>query len=834
MTLRRRIALVAAAVAPAWVLLGCGPGSAPRPPLPVDTTYRAPLLVSEEGTDADLPSLAVDGDGYPWVAFVAFRDGRTSIRAVSITATGAGEQIEVSEATEEDVTAPTVVSLGDRGMLAAWTSFEDEEPWLRYAMLDPVSGTRGEVRRVGGDPALLPTMESDGEGGAWLAAVHKHAGRLVLRVHRYRDGRFEEPLTLSEPTWNAWDPELVAVPGGVAVAYDRSAPGRSTDVVLRRVVDGEVGRAVPIATSPLFEAHPSIARHPDGRLVVAYDVGDARWSGGGSRFTMRSSLHLRRSVAIRVLDGDRLLEPREPIASLLPDENRAVHEYPRVALDESGRAFVVLRSVATDNPLPKNERSVWRGLAVGPGGAGRLRFSAGRNDVRPALARDAGGRILAAWSADLRTLDRARESTWFRPAVADGQHRVYVDDLRRVVGGAGDLLRDLVDADANQPGASLADIETFEARAPWMPDDWELPSGPQDPPPPSSYEPFVVETADGRRLRAWFGDLHRHSDISRCWMNKDGSLEDAYRYALDVARLDFVSVTNHPAHMTSWDRRRQELSVDQFSLSGELVTFFGYEHVEPLGHKNVIFPSRRGKLVSFDRSARAGRDDALSADPGQFLAKLKGSGALAIPHTPAGQGPGDPSGTDWSFHDPEVQRLVEIFQGYRGSYESADAPRVFPIPTNPDGFVDRALARGLELGFIASSDHHSMMGGYAGVFAEEKTREAIFGALHARHTFGATDRIALFVDTDAGGMMGDGVSARERIGLRVVARGTGPIARLVVIRDGEVAATRDVGAITVDTRFDIALADRDHSYVYVRLEQMDGELAWASPVFVRR
>jgi hypothetical protein len=49
----------------------------------------------------------------------------------------------------------------------------------------------------------------------------------------------------------------------------------------------------------------------------------------------------------------------------------------------------------------------------------------------------------------------------------------------------------------------------------------------------------------GEELRLYFGDLHRHTDLSLCFPFFDGSLDDAYRYGIEVARLDFLGVTDH-------------------------------------------------------------------------------------------------------------------------------------------------------------------------------------------------------------------------------------------------------------------------------------------------
>src|SRR5436190_12992408 len=87
-------------------------------------------------------------------------------------------------------------------------------------------------------------------------------------------------------------------------------------------------------------------------------------------------------------------------------------------------------------------------------------------------------------------------------------------------------------------------------------------------------------------------------------------------------------------------------------------------------------------------------------------------GAITASHTSATD-----MGTDWRDNDPEVEPVVEIYQGDRNNYECEGAPRGlaardFPNAqgnekVHPQGFVWNALAKGYRLGFESSSDHVS-------------------------------------------------------------------------------------------------------------------------------
>ena len=107
-------------------------------------------------------------------------------------------------------------------------------------------------------------------------------------------------------------------------------------------------------------------------------------------------------------------------------------------------------------------------------------------------------------------------------------------------------------------------------------------------------------------------------------------------------------------------------------------------------------------------------------------------------------------GTDWRDNDPEVEPVVEIYQGHRHNYEHFGAPRSPTEATQiggyqPAGFIWNALEKGYRLGFESSSDHVSTHLSYAIVYAEDTTRPAIIDAFKKRHCYAATDNILLDV-----------------------------------------------------------------------------------------
>jgi hypothetical protein len=201
-------------------------------------------------------------------------------------------------------------------------------------------------------------------------------------------------------------------------------------------------------------------------------------------------------------------------------------------------------------------------------------------------------------------------------------------------------------------------------------------------------------------------------------------------------------------------------------------------------------------------------------------------------------------GTDWRDNDPKVEPIVEIYQGDRMSYELEGAPRTGhdpktgALPINiagwfPKGFVNHALERGYRLGFQASSDHWSTHISFFIVLAERNEREAILDAVKKRHCYAATDNI--IVDFKSGEhVMGDEFTSRGPPALQLYVRGTNHLAKIEILRDSRVIHTIRPNSDQYRGLWTAPAAVGESHYYYVRVEQTDGELAWASPMWIRQ
>jgi len=335
----------------------------------------------------------------------------------------------------------------------------------------------------------------------------------------------------------------------------------------------------------------------------------------------------------------------------------------------------------------------------------------------------------------------------------------------------------------------------------------------------------------------YWGDLHRHTDLSLCTPTIDGTLFDAYRYALDAAKLDFLGVTDHTRDVPPYPWWSTQKMADLFTIESRFTGFYSYERSNPMGkggggHRNLWFPERGNpvyysKIVDRDSPSPAGLYDQLRGDRVRCA-----MGA----HTP-GWNVGAGEGT-WTYNDAEFEPVAEIFQAYRTSYEMPGKAGD-RTSANFKRSIWAALERGYRLGLIASSDHWSTHLSYACVYADELSRDSIFRAIQARRTYAAMDKIVLeFSINDQ--PMGAELEATGPVDVRATVIGTDKLATVELVKNNRFIYSKKPD----DRRFELTFRDtaaaEGTSYYYLRVTQAnklpDGSpiMAWSSPIWVNR
>lgn len=349
---------------------------------------------------------------------------------------------------------------------------------------------------------------------------------------------------------------------------------------------------------------------------------------------------------------------------------------------------------------------------------------------------------------------------------------------------------------------------------------------------------LVVEQQPERRL--YWGDLHAHHGHTR--QLDDGTrVDENHVYARDVLGWDLgcESMKLPPREIDGrslWTDLQRACSAD--TTDGSYVAMLGFEWMGQTrsdGHHNVYFEDCDG-FLSDHEDIPGLQDEGGLLDTVSQVEAAGGARAVVVSHASAY------TGFNWNVHDDEHRTVAEVYSGWGNSLEANDR-----------GSVERALALGHRLGFIASSDNHdgwlgnprSRLGRPAGItafWAPALTRGDIFEALRDRGTY-ATTGARIIVDfhaivrdehIHAGNKV---IPDQVRLGWEV--HGTDTIQSISV--RGVAPGTQS--SIQVLHQEEPGVLDAEGSYeqtgwrgrswaFWLRVEQTDGQVAWSSPLWV--
>jgi hypothetical protein len=550
-----------------------------------------------------------------------------------------------------------------------------------------------------------------------------------------------------------------------------------------------------------FSAAASIAVDSGGRPVVAWEESDENW---GKVFAPPfdpegTPLYKNRRVRVAYRDVKGWKWMKGDVGDALPSDTRAYIQQPRLAID-GGRLFLAFRSRTSASAVDGEWETflTYRGAARWEP-AVPMPSSVGRNSMRADIAAR-GGNIHLVWASDNRA--------W--PSGRYGDLDVYATELPSSIGRPASLRGGLAPAATVTPKplhpAEAADVERVR-----------------------SYR----YSLNGRQYRIVRGDLRRYTELSSDGA-ADGTLDDAYRYGIDAAALDFLLVADHQMGMDEeYNWWLTQKSNDMYFASEQFVPLFGYERTVPYpnGHRIVIWPERGEKVLRVSPAEANG-----TQNTGPILYPyLRDTNGISSPQSPA-----TPLGTDWRDNDALLEPVAEIYEASGHSSEHEGAPRAQKAGDDHVqslGYLWNAWAKGYRLGVEAGSGHVSTHAAFTCVVAEQFTRQGLIEALKKRHIYAATDNIVLdfrIATPEGTYLMGDAFESKSLPRLFVRAMGTAAIARVHVIRNGKYIHKAEPNAKDVSVEFMDGDAQPGPNYYYVRIEQADGQLAWSSPIWISR
>ncbi|MDO8542715.1 MAG: hypothetical protein Q7S40_19920 [Opitutaceae bacterium] len=839
--------------------------------------------------DDDFPAIAVGADGNASVAWISFTPGidrgeRARMLTEPITdfaflaKPAGGDRLWLRTQRNGTWSEPIAITGGGGDLYKCavavesrgrtWVIWSENTSWpdkplANFEIFAASVGADGKVSaatKLSAHPGtdVSPVAATDASGRVWVAwqAARENSFRIVER-HLDASGSWSTERIVSTQTGNCWVPAIAAASDGrVAIAWDTYDKGDYDVWVREFAANGSPSAARPVANSEEYEARAALTYDKQSRLWIAWERSGPTWGKDWGALDRESGIGLYRDrqIGMLVLAGNQWQEPAQSVASALPGSrvrrgpgnlpvNRpeadmskrkagqeaesvgatTYNNIARLACDRDGRIWLFARSREGTFHTPIG--SVWMNYAASYDGerwTGPTILPHSDNLLynTPAVVAHPGGGFIVAHSSDHR-MDRhvprgAGVGNAGPPAGDPFDNDIFVSRLEMASTPVSLKLaaaRNVPAANVRPSPATLAEREALErARAQRI-------------------------TYDGKPLQLVRGEFHRHTEVSGDGGN-DGPVEDMWRYAIDVAAMDWLGNGDHDngngREYTWWLIQK---TTDAFRLPGRFDPPFTYERSVsyPEGHRNVVFAQRGVRTLP--RLPKTNPEPFVSAPDTMMLYEyLRHFKGVCASHTSATD-----MGTDWRNHAPDVEPMVEIYQGCRQSYERPGAPR---SPTEndsiggwrPKGFVNLALKMGYQFSFQSSSDHNSTHISYAMVYAEDTSREALLRAMRARHTYGATDNIVADYRCRANGrdyMLGDAFSSSEAPTLRLKLAGTSPFAKVTLVKDDEEIHSVTPNQANVElTWTDPAPKAGKTSYYYFRGEQTNGELVWVSPMWI--
>jgi len=362
-------------------------------------------------------------------------------------------------------------------------------------------------------------------------------------------------------------------------------------------------------------------------------------------------------------------------------------------------------------------------------------------------------------------------------------------------------------------------------------------------------------TALSDPVNIFWGDLHSH-----CNHSKDGygKAETAYRYARDVAALDFYALTDHGAGdplneslwsvgLTSDEWKINRSLVDKYNQPGEFITLLACEWSgwSPYGHHNIYYRKNQGNPYGEDRYTKVE----------EVWENLRAGDAFTIPHhTGLAWWNGVGHNTDWrcTIRD-DIRPGIEIyslwgcseFYGNEMPYENYHQRDLISNPQ--PNYARDAWQNGHYIGALGGSDDHNSkpgkeFGGLTAVCCRLLDRQSIFDSIMERHTYATTGQRILLDFTINNELMGSKLCINPdssiQISIKVV--GTETISWFEIVKYDGLGWTTPY-RIEPDSRkvsFQVTLDNINQDCLfYVRLQQTNivgnrRVMAWSSPIWV--
>ncbi|MEK6269876.1 MAG: DUF3604 domain-containing protein [Planctomycetales bacterium] len=804
----------------------------PKPTL----SLIAGKCISDSHTFANYPSIAINASGKPVVAWIRHHADQGDEVVVK---TPMNHSVETLTPQKGQYLRP-VIAVTENKIHCAWTKTEHNAPSSIWHSVRDAHGWSPPAR-------ILPDEKRAHQNPEIAASKH---GRIAVAFQLHTGKRYEicvqDTLGLHRisgdiNSTNAWDPTITFNSELWHVAWSNFYEG-DYDIYYQHQQSNKLPRR--ISSRGQYDLHPWIAPDHRGGLWFTWDAvaipghansGSTTITGVNPQHKVPSNYGAGQNswIEVRFIPEEGTLKtPGNPEKEIVPPQDyKTGHAaLPKIAISADGTPWIIYRALHQQQGswLPSGGTSYYWDLIARPylgdhwGPASRFAQSDGY--LEEAAIAAGSDTVWAAFGGEQRIGSRQRllDHRQHQDKKRPDPHNHHSDYFGRVGCNGEVFLSRMPELESPHPFV-MRDTPPFNLI------DRDMPSRlPQT--------PYTV-TVNDKTYTLFWGDTHRHSNVSRCSVGLEPTPDDLYRYGDDICNYDFFALSDHGEQFQDTTADSSQYYwwlnlklADLYHIPEHMSVLYNYEWTMdfPHGHHNVLFPGR--PTLRMDRTMS--ESDTL-AKGWDTLANAN-MRAMTIPHTGA-----DPSqGTAWEIQNDRFRRVVEIFQSCRGSYEHDGCPRQWHNTGNKKGFYWQALEKGYHLGVIASSDHGYGVA-YACVYAEKNTREAIWQAIWDRRCY-ATTTYGLVLNVRSGNhLMGEEWSSSQSPTIDVYTKGPVPIRSVEIIGRSQVLhaeGSEQEPLATVSHRLrwtdpEFGLQNTEQWY-YVRVILQNDEIAWSSPLWV--
>lgn len=353
-----------------------------------------------------------------------------------------------------------------------------------------------------------------------------------------------------------------------------------------------------------------------------------------------------------------------------------------------------------------------------------------------------------------------------------------------------------------------------------------------------------------------WGLLHGESEKNDSSENIEGCL----REMRDEKALQFFAISpfesSDETSPEAWKQMSQQVA--EFNEEQRFCTFLGFQYPADEGLRQIVYFKDQRPLLR--------KKETKSNMLTKVYKSLSPKEALAISSFTMGKG----FHTDFSQFDPELEKVVEIYNAWGSSECTAKEGNPRPICSTSKkgvqeteaGSVVNALKKNLRFGFVAGgldsrgiysdlseNGQKQYSPGLTAILTPDQTKEALAHALQHRSCYATTGERIIMGLNIAGVQMGGELNTKAKPGLVLnrhvigYVAGTASLKEVALVRNGMVIKTFP----TKDYFLDFAYDDMEHlskavlaggegrpyfAFYYLRVIQQDGHMAWSSPIWV--